>query len=67
MFLLTGTGTECPSLHALYFLGFGGYSSRWALHLIRDIFKGCDESNTGLVTLFWGANDAARPLPEGNE
>ena len=49
------------------FLGFGGYSSRWALHLIRDIFKGCDESNTGLVTLFWGANDAARPLPEGNE
>ena len=33
---------------------------------MNDIFHGGD-GKPELVTLFWGANDAARPLPLGNE
>ena len=46
--------------------GFSGYNSRWAMHLVNDVFSGRD-GKAELVTLFWGANDAARPLPLGNE
>ncbi len=34
---------------------------------MNDIFKGHDGSNTPLVTVFFGANDAARPMPDGNK
>ena len=50
-----------------YHAGLGGYNTRWALHVTKDVFQGCDGNNTGLVTIFFGANDAARPEPEGNE
>ncbi|KAF5835556.1 SGNH hydrolase-type esterase domain-containing protein [Dunaliella salina] len=40
--------------------GFGGYNTRWAKHLMKDVFNGVDGTNTKLVTVFFGANDAAR-------
>jgi len=43
--------------------GYSGYNTRWANHLLDKIFPNSQE-NTQLVTLFWGANDAA--LPERN-
>lgn len=45
--------------------GFGGYNTIWALHLMDEVFEGCNAENTLLVTLFFGANDAAIPLPDG--
>ena len=45
--------------------GLGGYNTIWALHLMDEVFEGCNAENTLLVTLFFGANDAAIPLPDG--
>lgn len=41
--------------------GFGGYNTRWALHMLPEILHGMSADNTLLVTIFFGANDAARP------
>ncbi len=41
--------------------GFGGYNTRWALHMLNRVFESADADNTLLVTIFFGANDAARP------
>ena len=40
--------------------GYSGYNTRWANHLLEHIFPESWE-NSHLVTLFWGANDAALP------
>jgi len=41
--------------------GLGGYNSRWAVQLAGDVLADVDGTNTQLVTIFFGANDAARP------
>lgn len=40
--------------------GYSGYNTRWASHLLHSIFPP-DQHKIQLVTLFWGANDAALP------
>ncbi|KAL3150638.1 hypothetical protein ABBQ32_000440 [Trebouxia sp. C0010 RCD-2024] len=40
--------------------GYSGYNSRWAKHLLEKIFP-AKQPRVNLVTLFWGANDAALP------
>ena len=40
--------------------GYSGYNTRWANHLLRSIFPPVPHQ-IQLVTLFWGANDAALP------
>ena len=40
--------------------GYSGYNSRWAKHLHEKVFP-ADQPRVKLVTLFWGANDAALP------
>ena len=40
--------------------GYSGYNTRWASHLLHSIFPP-DQHQIQLVTLFWGANDAALP------
>ncbi|KAL0053262.1 hypothetical protein WJX82_003464 [Trebouxia sp. C0006] len=40
--------------------GYSGYNTRWANHLLHSIFPP-DQHHIQLVTLFWGANDAALP------
>jgi hypothetical protein len=52
---------------AVTYTGFGGFNSRWARIIANEVFKGRDGSNTGLVTVFFGGNDAAIPMPNGNE
>eukprot|EP00271_Cylindrocystis_brebissonii_P006243 TRINITY_DN18942_c0_g1_i2.p1 TRINITY_DN18942_c0_g1~~TRINITY_DN18942_c0_g1_i2.p1 ORF type:complete len:366 (-),score=39.01 TRINITY_DN18942_c0_g1_i2:1045-2142(-) len=40
--------------------GYGGYNTRWALFLLDQIFpKGSSRRPPALVTIFFGANDAA--------
>ena len=41
--------------------GYGGYNTRWALHILEDVFPPDVKPAPHLVTLFWGANDAAIP------
>lgn len=42
--------------------GYGGYNTRWALFLLDRIFgKGPSPRGPALVTVFFGANDAALP------
>mmetsp|Transcript_18832 Transcript_18832/g.32159 ORF Transcript_18832/g.32159 Transcript_18832/m.32159 type:complete len:344 (-) Transcript_18832:359-1390(-) len=41
--------------------GFGGYTSRCALYITDDLLKDATSKNTLLVTIFLGANDAAKP------
>jgi isoamyl acetate esterase len=41
--------------------GFGGYNTRWAKVFLNDVLAGCTPDNTKLVTIWFGANDAARP------
>jgi hypothetical protein len=38
--------------------GYGGYNTRWAKHLMRDLFPETEGGHT-LVLVFFGANDAA--------
>ena len=40
--------------------GYFGYNTRWAKHLLQTVFP-ADQARVTLVTLFWGANDAALP------
>ena len=40
--------------------GYSGYNTRWASHLLHSIFPP-GQHKIQLVTLFWGANDAALP------
>lgn len=37
--------------------GFGGYNTRWAMHLLPKVFTEVDIPD--FVTVFYGANDAA--------
>lgn len=40
--------------------GFGGYNTRWSLHLLRDVFPAAASQQVPmLATVFFGANDAA--------
>ena len=42
--------------------GYSGYNSRWALHLLDRVFPlGTAAPPPALVTIFFGANDAALP------
>lgn len=41
--------------------GFGGYNTIQAQYLVGEVFS----ESAMLATLFFGANDAARPLEEG--
>eukprot|EP00195_Chlamydomonas_chlamydogama_P005506 CAMPEP_0202896324 /NCGR_PEP_ID=MMETSP1392-20130828/5346_1 /ASSEMBLY_ACC=CAM_ASM_000868 /TAXON_ID=225041 /ORGANISM="Chlamydomonas chlamydogama, Strain SAG 11-48b" /LENGTH=254 /DNA_ID=CAMNT_0049581637 /DNA_START=243 /DNA_END=1007 /DNA_ORIENTATION=- len=41
--------------------GLSGYNTRWALYTMPEFFGDCTKDNTLLVTLFFGANDAAKP------
>eukprot|EP00798_Chlamydomonas_sp_ICE-L_P029269 gene29268-12509_t len=43
--------------------GFSGYNTRWALEMMDYIFH--DATNVQLVTVFFGANDAAMPHAPG--
>lgn len=38
--------------------GYSGYNTRWAGYLLDAVFPD-DQADVRLVTLFWGANDAA--------
>lgn len=38
--------------------GYGGYNTRWAKHIMRDLFPETEGGHT-LVLVFFGANDAA--------
>ena len=40
--------------------GYSGYNTRWANYLLETVFP-ADQPRAKLVTLFWGANDAALP------
>ena len=40
--------------------GYSGYNTRWAKYLLETVFP-ADQPKVKLVTLFWGANDAALP------
>ncbi|KAI5077615.1 hypothetical protein GOP47_0007439 [Adiantum capillus-veneris] len=44
--------------------GFSGYNTRWALFLLSRLFPAGSEDTPALVTIFFGANDAA--LPDGS-
>ncbi|PON59654.1 Lipase [Trema orientale] len=39
--------------------GYGGYNTRWALFLLRHLFPRNSEKPPAVVTIFFGANDAA--------
>jgi lysophospholipase L1-like esterase len=39
--------------------GFGGYNTRWALHMVEEIIASHKPQEVKLVTVFFGANDAA--------
>eukprot|EP00798_Chlamydomonas_sp_ICE-L_P021410 gene21410-28368_t len=41
--------------------GFSGYNTRWILNTLDHVFEGASRDNTLLVTVFLGANDAAKP------
>lgn len=41
--------------------GHGGYNTRWSLHLFDRLFAPFAASPPALVTVFFGANDAAHP------
>lgn len=41
--------------------GHGGYNSRWSLHLFDRLFAPFAAAPPALVTVFFGANDAAHP------
>ena len=44
--------------------GYSGYNTRWARHLIPHVFPSAPNARKpALVTVFFGANDAARPGP----
>ena len=44
--------------------GYSGYNTRWARHLVPHLFRiGRGVAKPALVTVFFGANDAARPGP----
>jgi len=44
----------------VYNRGYGGYNTRWALHLLPQLFP-AQEGGHWLVTVFFGANDATIP------
>lgn len=53
-----------PPYPAPPFAGYSGYNSRWALHLMHKIFPldaAAPLPPPRLVTVFFGANDAALP------
>lgn len=39
--------------------GFGGYNTRWALHMVDELIASHRPQGVKLVTVFFGANDAA--------
>jgi hypothetical protein len=39
--------------------GYSGYNTRWALFLLDVLFPKCTREPPALVTIFFGANDAA--------
>ncbi len=47
--------------------GFSGYNTTLAQYLTANVLEGCSGKNTLLFTIWFGANDATRPLPEGTE
>lgn len=55
---------RCDVFHATI-AGFGGYNTTLAQFLVEEVFSDCTASNTLLAAVWFGANDAARPLPLG--
>ena len=41
--------------------GYSGYTSRWAVHLLDQVFPPQAAADVQLATVFFGANDAALP------
>lgn len=41
--------------------GFGGYNSRWGLKLLQQVLAQSDARRVALLTIWFGANDAALP------
>jgi hypothetical protein len=41
--------------------GFGGYNTRWAMHLVDEILMTNNAADIRLLTVLLGANDAAHP------
>jgi hypothetical protein len=41
--------------------GFGGYNTRWALHLVDEVIMSNSPNDVRLMTVLMGANDAAHP------
>jgi lysophospholipase L1-like esterase len=48
----------CTCTTDVYNRGYGGYNTRWAKHIMPDLFP-THEANHTLITVFFGANDAA--------
>ena len=40
--------------------GYSGYNTRWAAHILQSVFVK-EQAPPDLVTIFFGANDAALP------
>ncbi|KAG1681152.1 hypothetical protein FOA52_015595 [Chlamydomonas sp. UWO 241] len=47
--------------------GFGGYNTTLAQFLVDSVLSDATPSNTLLMALFFGANDAAMPMPLGTQ
>ena len=41
--------------------GYGGYNSRWGLKLLHQVLAQTDGRRVALMTIWFGANDAALP------
>eukprot|EP00955_Chlamydomonas_euryale_P087222 364278-Chlamydomonas_euryale.AAC.8 len=45
--------------------GFGGYNTTLAQYVVEEVFSGCTPDNTLAAVIWFGANDAACPMPLG--
>lgn len=41
--------------------GYSGYNTRWSKYLLQKVFPASQKPGPALVTVFYGANDAALP------
>ncbi|KAH9546864.1 hypothetical protein CY35_11G004000 [Sphagnum magellanicum] len=65
-----GWGAALASLYArqadVILRGYSGYNTSWALFVLDKIFPKCS-SPPDVVTVCFGANDAALPVPDGEK